>query len=328
MHTSAHDAGELAYDSGNPDCDLGILDAIDISPGDYLLAQVPLSDRDPGYRPIANHAYFEEANHLQLKIQPFKNGGYEGTVRWVDAQKIADMQNMPRKIGKRKKPEERSQESLERSRNRARQKVRHHAKNIAANRLLTLTKRENAETGFSTPDDWQKYWARFCRVYKKYFPEQPFMFVAVLEQHKDSEHYHLHIATYSKQKMPLEVMRGIWWGVCGGRGMGNVDVRYIRQHGHHGTARIARYLSKYISKGFDAIERFNKKRYWVSDRNLPQAHRIWLRSRSILDAIKEVMDRAEGLIQFGKDGGGFFIFPDQSGFWFAVHPGQGSPPPF
>lgn len=128
MHTSAHDAGELAYDSGNPDCDLGILDAIDISPGDYLLAQVPLSDRDPGYRPIANHAYFEEANHLQLKIQPFKNGGYEGTVRWVDAQKIADMQNMPRKIGKRKKPEERSQESLERSRNRARQKVRHHAK--------------------------------------------------------------------------------------------------------------------------------------------------------------------------------------------------------
>ena len=211
---------------------------------------------------------------------------------------------------------------------RASQKVRHHVKNICANRLLTLTKRETAETGFSTPVEWAHYWARFCRVYKKYFPDQPFMFVAVLELHKGSEHLHLHVATYSKQKMPLEIMRRIWWDICGGRGMGNVDVRYIRQQGHHGTARIARYLSKYISKGFDAIERFNKKRYWVSDRDLPEAQRVWLRSRSISDAIKEVMDRAVGLIKFGNDGGGFFILPDQSGFWFFVHPGQGSPPPF
>jgi hypothetical protein len=190
------------------------------------------------------------------------------------------------------------------------------------------TRRENQETGYSTPDEWQQYWARFCRVFKKYFPHQPFMFVAVLEQHKDSEHFHLHVATYSKQKMPLEVMRGIWWGICGGRGMGNVDIRYIRQHGHHGTARIARYLSKYISKGFDALERFNKKRYWVSDRDLPEAQRIWLRSRTIGDTIKEVLDRSPGTITFGNNGGGFFIFPDQSGFWFCVHPGQGSPPPF
>ena len=49
---------------------------------------------------------------------------------------------------------------------------------------------------------------------------------------------------------------------------------------------------------------------------------------SDVDAIKEVFDRASGAITFGHDGGGFFIFPDQSGFWFAVHPGQGSPPPF
>jgi len=110
--------------------------------------------------------------------------------------------------------------------------------------------------------------------------------------------------------------------------MGNVDVRYIRQQGHHGTARIARYVSKYISKGFDDIERFNKKRYWVSDRDLPEAQRLWLRARSIGEAIKEVVDRSYGAIKFGPNGGGFFIFPDQSGFWFAVHPGQGSPPPF
>lgn len=304
------------------------LDGINPFQTDYYLPQVPWEVKKALGRTIANHAYFEEPHHMQLKIQSFKNGGYEGIVRWMDTQKIADMQNMPRKIGKREKPEERSEESLDRSRTRSRQKVRHHAKNIGANRLLTLTKRENAETGYSTPDDWQQYWARFCRVYKKYFPGQPFMFVAVLEQHKDSEHFHLHIATYSKQKMPLEVMRGIWWGICGGRGMGNVDIKYIRQHGHHGTARIARYLSKYISKGFDAIERFNKKRYWVSDRDLPEAQRIWLRSRSLVDAIREVSDRSPGTISFGTDGGGFFIFPDQSGFWFAVHPGQGSPPPF
>jgi hypothetical protein len=314
MNTSAYDPDEL--------------EGIVLFQPDYLPSQASQEARRLCGRTIINQAFFEESENLQLKIQPFKSGGYEATVRWVNAQRIADMQNMPRCFGKREPPEERSQESLERSRIRARQKVRYHSKNIAANRLLTLTKRESPETGYSTPDDWQKDWARFCRVYTKYFPDQPFMFVAVLEQHKDTDHLHLHIATYSKHKMPLEIMRRIWWEVCGGRGLGNVDIRYIRQQGQHGTARIAKYLSKYISKGFDALERFNKKRYWVSDRDLPQAQRIWLRSRTIDEAISEVFERSAGAIHFGRDGGGFFLFPDRSGFWFAIHPGQGFPPPF
>lgn len=328
MHTSAFNADSLASGDGIAEHDFDILDEIDLSLSNYLPAQVPLSDRDPVYRPIANHACFDEAEHFLLKIQSFNGGGYEGTVRLVNAQQIADLQNAPRRTGKREKPEERSAESLERSRFRASQKVRYHAKNIAANRLLTLTKRETDATGFSTADEWQQDWARFCRVYKKYYPGQPFMFVAVLEQHKGSEHLHLHIATYSKHKMPIEVMRGIWWEVCGGRGMGNVDVRYIRQQGQHGTARIAKYLSKYISKGFEDLERFNKKRYWVSDRDLPEAQRIWLHARTLGEAIAEVFNRSGGAINLGSDGGGFFIFPDQSGFHYSVHPGQGSPPPF
>lgn len=295
---------------------------------DYRLPQASPEARRLAGITISNHSLLAEAYHLQLKIQPFKDGGYEGTVRWVDAQKIADMQNIPRRIGKRLPPEERSQDSIERSRIRARQKVRHHTKNINANRLMTLTKRESASTGYSTIDEWQQDWARFCRVYKKYFPDQPFMFVAVLEQHKDSEHFHLHVATYSKQKMPLELMRRIWWDVCGGRGMGNVDVQYIRQKGNHGTDRIARYISKYISKGFDAIERFNKKRYWVSNNDLPEARRMWLEARTLDTAIGEVFKRFGGAMTFDKSGGGIFIFPDQSGFWFAVHPGQGLSPPF
>jgi hypothetical protein len=314
VYTSAQDQDEL----GNIDC----------FPPAYLLPQATPEERLQAGRTVENRAYFGGKSFLQLKIQRFKSGGFEGTVRFVDPQKIADMQDMPRPRGIRQEPEERTQDSLERSRARARQKVRHHVKNIAANRLVTLTKRETPETGYSTPDDWAQYWARFCRVYKKYFPDLPFMFVAVLEQHQDSEHLHLHVATYSKQKMPLEIIRRIWWDVCGGRGMGNVDVRYIKQQGYKGTDKIARYLSKYISKGFDLLERFNKKRYWVSDRDLPQAQRIWLRSETVTDAISEVFHRLNGSIQFGHDGGGFFMFPDQSGFWFAVHPGQGSPPPF
>lgn len=310
------------------DEDYSILDNIDIAPPSYFPEQVPFHERGFSASPLVNVPQFKHWDHMQLKIQSFKNGGYEGTVRWVDLQKNANMQNIPRRIGKREPPEERSQESLERSRIRARQKVRHHAKNIAANRLLTLSKRETAETGYATPEEWQTYWARFCRVYTKYFPDLPFMFVAVLEQHKNSEHLHLHVATYSKQKMPLELMRRIWWDVCGGRGMGNVDIRYIRQQGHHGTDRIARYISKYISKGFDSIERFNKKRYWVSANDLPKAQRIWLRARTLTDALSEVYHRSAGAMDFGRSGGGIFIFPNQSGFWFSVHPSQGTPPPF
>lgn len=324
MHTSAHDAYESPVSAFDSSEDFPF--SLD-STCDYLPEQIRPVDRKFSWR-LANQAEFKESHHLQLKIQSFKGGGYEGTVRWVDLQKIADMQTMPRRIGTRTEPEERSQESLERSRTRAKQKVRHHTKNISANRLLTLTKRETEETGYSTLDDWQRDWARFCRVYKKYFPDQPFMFVAVPEQHKDSEHFHLHIATYSKQKMPLEIMRRIWWDICGGRGKGNVDIQYIRQQGHHGTDRIARYISKYISKAFDSIERFNKKRYWASDRDLPEARRVWLQARSVSDALSEVFKRTNGSIDFGHKGGGFFIFPDQSGFWFSVHPGQGLPPPF
>lgn len=325
MHTSEHDAWETPIEGLEQS--LAVLEAIDLAPLSYMPEQRAYKDRYIRDRPV-NQPEFVEAYHLQLKIQAFKNGGFEGTVRWVDLQKIADMQTIPRRIGKRTPPEERTQDSLERSRIRATQKVRYHAKNIQANRLLTLSKRETEESGYSTPDEWQQLWARFCRVYKKYFPTQPFMFVAVLEQHKNSDHLHLHVATYSKQKMPLEIMRRIWWDVCGGRGMGNIDIRYIRQQGHRGTDRIARYISKYISKGFDAIERFNKKRYWVSDRDLPEARRIWLRARSVRDAINEVFERTNGTIRFGNDGGGFFIFPNQSGFWFSVHPSQGTPPPF
>lgn len=314
MDIAAHDPDELT--------------GIDCFPADYLPPQASAKARALAGRTIINQAYFEEPINLQLKIQPFKEGGYEGIVRWVDAQKVADMQQLiQRRIGIRQPPEERSQDSIERSRKRARQKVRHHTKNIRANRLLTLTKRETAEIGYSTIDDWQHAWARFCRIYKKYYPSQPFMFVAVLEQHKKDGHFHLHVATYSQHKMPLELIRRIWWDICGGRGMGNIDVRYIRQHGNHATDRIARYISKYISKGFDDIERFNKKRYWVSNNELPEARRMWLRARTLADAISEVMHRFNGAVSFGNNGG-FFIFPDESGFWFSVHPGQGSGPPF
>ncbi|SRR6266481_2342669 len=99
MHTSAHDAAELASGSDIAEFDLGILDGIDLSPNNFLPAQAPYADRYFLFRPIANHAFFVEPEHFQLKIQSFKSGGYEGTVRLVNAQRIADLQNIPRRIG-------------------------------------------------------------------------------------------------------------------------------------------------------------------------------------------------------------------------------------
>lgn len=111
MHTSAHDACESpvsAFDSG---------DDIPLSwdsPSDYLPEQIRPVDRQFSWR-LANQAEYAESHHLQLKIQSFKSGGYEGTVRWVDLQKMADMQTMPRRIGTRTEPEERSQEPYKQS---------------------------------------------------------------------------------------------------------------------------------------------------------------------------------------------------------------------
>lgn len=75
----------------------------------------------------------------------------------------------------------------------------------------------------------------------------------------------------------------------GGKGCGNIDAKKIKvPAGGDRAARIARYISKYVSKRFEDEPRFNKKRYWASRQSMEEARRYVLNADTLDGASREV----------------------------------------
>lgn len=233
--------------------------------------------------------------------------------------------------GKREAPEELSAESVMKASARAKRKVRHLCRNMMATHLLTLTRRESEESEFWTPEQWAEAWDRLRRLLLRVIG--PFPYVAILERHKKGN-FHLHVAWVGK--INVQLVRKMWLSIVG-HGQGNIDAKYIKvAPGHDRSARIARYISKYVTKSFEENPRFNKKRYWSSKQTLEDARRYVLRALTLEDAMEEVK-RLLGLDwarYFKLQDGGFkadhvFIFPNGGGAWFSYLPGVHDPgPPF
>ncbi len=134
---------------------------------------------------------------------------------------------------------------------RARRKVRLLCKSIRADRMITLTFRENMED----KERLKKYFDKLRRRLGKLID---FTYVAVAERQKRGA-WHIHIAVNGRQN--YRVLRAIWHSIVGADN-GNVDVRNpFREKGlRH---KLAAYLSKYITKDF-AEHKANEKRYWSS----------------------------------------------------------------
>jgi hypothetical protein len=294
-----------------------------------------------------NVPFFDERLHYQTKVQPFRAGGYEVTARLIDAQKLADIQVMPRCCGTRVDTGERSIASLERSRQRAKQMVRYRIKDMGGNRLCTLTIRQGDEIGYMTPDEWAVSFQKFVRLLRRAGLLSDY--VAILEPHKiglarlesgdavTSEGawnvpLHLHFVTRSVTKMPVNLMRKCW-ALASGRD-GNIDVQWMRTRNDDDAAidRCASYATKYITKGWGDFERFNKKHYWAAGEKLLEKGRGWLRARTVSDAFQEVMQKfaiSGALVGDLISKRRIFIFPDGSGFWMNVRPSSlAEPPPF
>jgi hypothetical protein len=265
-----------------------------------------------------------------LTIQTFKGGGYEATVRPLNLEKISRAIEFTGVRGKRERPEQIDQVNVATAAARAKKKMRHLVKNMAATHLCTLTRRELPETGYWSPDDWARAWDSLRRSIVKAKGGE-FPYVAILEQHKKGN-YHLHIAWCGR--INLNLVRPLWWSICGGRGAGNVDAQHIRvKQGADRSHRIARYISKYIGKSFEDSPRFNKKRYWASRQTMDEVRRYVLNADDMGETIKEV-SRMLGLDWskfFDADGKAqhLFMFPGGDGMWFAFIPEiHATPPPF
>jgi len=300
---------------------------------------------------LQNTPSYEEAEHYCLVVQPFRAGGFEATLRLVDLQAAADRDIISRQSGVRVEPDERTEESLLVSRQRAKGMVRKRIKDMGANRLCTLTIRQNDDVGYFSPGDWSDAFARFRRSLRRYGYLSDY--VAILEPHKKGLErlrervdgtgaatddawdipLHIHFVTRSDFKMPINLMRKLW-AIASGRD-GNIDVQFLRVRHESDAAidKVASYATKYITKGLAEFERFNKKRYWSAGLALLPRGRTWLKSRDLADALHEARERM-GMSQEILGGlisrGGIFIFPNGVGAWFNVRPASyaNAPPPF
>lgn len=303
----------------------------------------------------------ELGGNFVKKIQAFEAGGFELTCRSLDLEKIGAAMQGRRRYGKREAPEYIDRDNIMKAAVRAKRRVRLLTKNMGASHLVTFTKQEGPNTqswkvadwdnwrnggreawendhgSFWSPEDWGKAWDRMRRMLVKVKGEFPY--VAVLEHHKKGN-YHLHVAWVESpgQKVNLNLVRGCWWAVLGGRGLGNVDAKYIKvRAGLDRADRVAKYISKYTTKHYEQDGRFNKKRYWASRQAVQPARRVVMNARTVDEALNQVLAdhglRVADYMKMGKRGlelDGLFLFPDSSGFWLTYIPDKhgGEPPPF
>lgn len=292
-----------------------------------------------------------------LKIQSFASGGYEATLRKLNLKRIGAAMEYGGRRGKREKPEEGQERGdVLKAASRAKRRIRYLAKNMMATNLVTFSKREGPNvqgwgvgqwedwcsggrerweaenSSFWSEDDWLKAWDKFRRNLER--ASGKFPYVAVLERHRKGN-FHLHVAWLGK--VNLNLVRPIWWASCGGRGLGNVQSQFIRvRAGAARSDRVARYISKYVSKGFAEEQRFNKKRYWASRQTLDDVRRIVLRSRDFDSAFSEVrrllrleLDKFLSATSRGLRADNIFLFPDDSGVWINFLPDvHATDPPF
>lgn len=297
-----------------------------VSPG-WASLQAPRSVKERDELLATMDGNFGPEVNPWVAVQPFEAGGFEGVIRFrEDPSSVPRMPwdpgpyaEVPLTLKRRRAPEgERNENSIESSRRRTKRLIRWQCKNIGADHLITFTTRELS----NTPGDLWVKWQRLVKGYRHATGED-LPYVAVPEPHPSNpDHWHLHVATHGFFK--LNIARGLWWSICGGRGMGNVQVEYIKvRQGGWKAAKVASYVSKYVTKALISSERFNKKRYSVAKSMLAKRHHMKLEAKTIGEAFEEVCRRfgirLTGLL---AEKGCLFVFPGGDGVWFQVPPNE------
>ncbi|MCU7812603.1 MAG: hypothetical protein KZQ77_15450 [Candidatus Thiodiazotropha sp. (ex Notomyrtea botanica)] len=162
---------------------------------------------------------------------------------------------------------EMDEETLRKSQRRAKKIIRQKILTFQADRLLTLTYRENM-SDLSTA--W-KHFNAFNRLMKWRYKEN-WQYVCVPEyQKRGAVHFHLAVKGY----FHANTVRKFWKQAI--KGEGNIDISSpTRRNGSvtRSPKKIAGYISKYLTKQ-DSTE-FNKRRYSSSALQLPPIITGWL----------------------------------------------------
>jgi hypothetical protein len=174
---------------------------------------------------------------------------------------------------------------------RAKKNVRHRCKTIGADRMITLTYRENMIDRERALKHWDAFRRRLGKV-------KHFCYVAVIEEQARGA-LHFHVAAHGRQSYAL--LRSIWQSVVGqdadGRQMGQVNVRDPHRFGFgaKGAHKLASYIAKYCGKEMN-LRDLNQKRYF-SSKGIPVPEVEYWRLHGVtnmLDAARAAFDAVTG----------------------------------
>lgn len=220
---------------------------------------------------------------------------------------------------------DRAAANRERSTRRARTKVRRLAKAKGLTVLLTLTYKEPVTDRARMARDFDVFHKRVNRMLNPDdLPDKNLEYVCVFERQKRGV-WHAHIAvprilSHYMHKGQLvrsyDLLRSMWRGVVGtweGAPNGNIDVSRNKRVARS-SAKLAAYLSKYIGKTFDQVQK-HINAYSHGGRNLPPAVIERVLTTSQCDAISALVDilrvdvDAPGTVfhQALIDGGGYYL---------------------
>jgi hypothetical protein len=238
----------------------------------------------------------------------------------VDAVDFSESAN-PHGFGERdiESVEERKARSLENASARARKNVRLACKSINADTLLTLTYRENVTSLDECKSDLKEFVRRLRRV----IPE--FTAIAGFEQQKRGA-WHVHMATValpasiqtkSVRVKSFDLIRSVWRSVTKSKG-GNIDVSRRKTHSRKTPARIASYLSKYITKAFTDGEKWSNR--WTKFGRIAKPRVIEL---GTVGTMREAIALAYSLISDSQSLATAFIGQFKDMFFLAAEPKRG-----
>lgn len=160
---------------------------------------------------------------------------------------------------------------------RAKTNVRKCCKAIGSNQLLTLTYKANQ----TDLDLCKRNLKEFVRRLYRLLPQ--FRAVAIFEEQKRGA-WHVHMATANvptsftmtnstgqKYKVKsFEAIRAIWRAVTKENG-GNIDLARRKAHSQRSPAKIAAYLSKYLTKAYAEGKAFSNRWTKFGDFDMPAA---------------------------------------------------------
>lgn len=210
--------------------------------------------------------------------------------------------------------------SARKSAQRAKRNVRHSCKSFGADTLLTLTYKANVTALDQCKADLKEFVRRLRRVW----PE--FVAVAGFEQQKRGA-WHVHLATLAFPQTfksgvvvvkSFNVIRSIWRNVTKHNG-GNIDVASRKRNSKRSPARIAAYLSKYITKAFEDGQKWSNR--WTKFGNIAAVRKCnlgeWATLREAIAAAYELIGDGQSIVTT-------FVSTFKDSFYMALEPKQGA----